>query len=72
MALEMFDKVLLNTGEVAYIVEVFENGEAYLADIDKEDGWTETEEILPSDIKKVLRRASDVFGKKVKRYDGGA
>ncbi len=72
MALEMFDKVLLNTGEVAYIVEVFENGEAYLADIDKEDGWTETEEILPSDIKKVLRRASDVFGKKVKRYDGSA
>ncbi len=60
MALEMFDKVLLNTDEVAYIVEIFNDGEAYLADIDKANGWTETEEILPSEIKKVLQKASEV------------
>ncbi len=60
MALEMFDKVLLNTDEVAFIVEIFNDGEAYLADIDKADGWTETETILPSEIKKVLQKASEV------------
>ena len=66
MTLEMFDKVLLKTGEVAYIVEILKDGEAYIADIDKHSGWTENETILPSEIKQVLRKASTVFGKERK------
>lgn len=71
MALEMFDKVLLKTGEEAYIVEIYKGGEAYEADIDRLDGWTDTDTIFPDDIEKVLRKSSDVFGKKVKRYENG-
>lgn len=71
MALEMFDKILLKTGEVAYIVEILKDGEAYIADIDKHSGWTETETVLPNEIERVLRKSSDVFGKKVKRYENG-
>ena len=69
MALEVFDKVLLKTGEEAYIVEVFKKGEAYLADIDKKDGWTDTDYVFPDDIERVLRKSSEVLGKKVKRYN---
>lgn len=29
MRLEMFDKVLLKTGETAFIVEIFDDGAAY-------------------------------------------
>lgn len=66
MALEMFDKVLLKSGEVAYIVEIFKDGEAYLADIDKHDGWTDTDYVFPDDIEKVLQKSSDLFKKNVK------
>ena len=54
--IRLFDKVLLNTGEIAYIVEVYEQGVAYEADIDKSDGSTETNTIKHSDIAKVLDR----------------
>ncbi len=56
MEIRLFDKVLLNTGEIAYIVEVYEQGIAYEADIDKSDGSTETNTIKHSDIEKVLDR----------------
>lgn len=56
MEIRLFDKVLLNTGEIAYIVEVYEQGVAYEVDIDKSDGSTETNTIKHSDIKKVLDR----------------
>ena len=56
MEIRLFDKVLLNTGEIAYIVEVYEQGVAYEADIDKSDGSTETNTIKHSDIAKVLDR----------------
>ena len=55
MCLEMFDKVLLKTGETAYIVEIYEQGVAYEADIDKADGTTETDTIQCTDIEKVLK-----------------
>ena len=51
----MFDKVLLKTGETAYIVEIYEQGVAYEADIDRADGTTETDTIKHADIKKVLK-----------------
>ena len=55
MEIEMFDKVLLKTGETAYIVEIYEQGVAYEADIDKADGTTETDTIQCTDIEKVLK-----------------
>ena len=50
MDIQMFDKVLLKTGETAYIVEIYEQGEAYEADIDKTDGSVETDTIKHSEI----------------------
>ena len=37
MKIDIFDKVLLKNGETAYIVEIYEQGVAYEADIDKSD-----------------------------------
>lgn len=54
MNLEMFDKVLLKTGETAYIVEIYEQGVAYEADIDRADGTIETDTIKYSDIERKL------------------
>lgn len=54
MEIEMFDKVLLKTGETAYIVEIYEQGVAYEADIDKADGSIETDTIKHADIEKIL------------------
>ena len=46
--------VFLKTGEVAYIVEIYEDGVAYEADIDKIDGSIETETIEQKDIERVI------------------
>ena len=54
MKLEMFDKVLLKTGETAYIVEVYNSGEAYEMDIDKPDGSINTDTVWPDQIEKKL------------------
>ena len=50
MEIKMFDKVLLKTGETAYIVEIYEQGIAYEADVEKMDGTIETETIKHADI----------------------
>lgn len=49
--LKLFDKILLKTGEIAYIVEVFPN--SYICDIDKASG-TDTDIVYPNEIAKVL------------------
>ena len=54
MSIKMFDKILLKTGEIAYIVEIYEQGVAYETDIDKSDGSIETDTIKHSDIVRVL------------------
>ena len=55
MRLEMFDKVLLKTGETAFIVEIFDDGAAYEMDINKKDGKTVTDTVWPDQIEKKLR-----------------
>jgi len=52
--ISLYDKVLLKSGETAYIVEIYEQGVAYEADIDKKDGSVETDTIYQEDIYKVL------------------
>lgn len=54
MKLEMYDKVLLKSGETAYIVEIYDGGKAYEMDIDKLDGSIETDTIWPNQIEKKL------------------
>lgn len=53
MKIKQYDRVLLKDGNEASIVEIFDDGKLFLADIDK-DGDTFTEDVKPEEIKKVL------------------
>lgn len=50
MNIKLYDKVRLRTGETASIVEIYEPGVAYEADIDRADGSIETDTIKQEDI----------------------
>ena len=52
MKIKQYDRVLLKNGDYAYIVEIFDDGKTFIADIDKKDG-TETEWLKLEDIDKV-------------------
>ena len=54
MNLEMFDKVLLKTGETAFVVEIFDDGAAYEMDNNKKDGKIVTDTVWPNQIEKKL------------------
>lgn len=53
MKIKQYDRVLLTDGHKASIVEIFDDGKLFLADVDK-DGDTYTEEVRPEEIKEVL------------------
>ncbi len=53
MKIELYDRVLLKDGNLASIVEIFEEGKAFLADIDR-NGDTDTDEIGIDEIERVL------------------
>lgn len=53
MKIKQYDRVLLKDGHEASIVEIFEEGVTFLADIDR-DGDTYTEDIRMEDIQKVI------------------
>lgn len=59
MEIDMYDKVILKTGQTAYIVEIYKNGEAYEADIDMPDGSIFTDTIWPKDIERVVKVNED-------------
>jgi len=50
----MYQKVKLKSGEYAHIVEVYEDGVAYEADIYSDDGKTRTDTIQHSDIFSII------------------
>lgn len=52
MKLKMFDKVILKTGETAYVVEIYNHGEAYEMDIDQKDGSIVTDTVRPNQIER--------------------
>jgi hypothetical protein len=54
MQIEMYDKVQLKNGKSAHIVEVYEQGVAYEADIAEGDGEYTTDTIKQSDIQYVF------------------
>lgn len=51
--INLYDKVLLKSGETAFIVEIYDQGVAYEADIER-DGDTVTDTIRQSDIDKII------------------
>ena len=53
MKIKQYDRVLLKDGSKAYIVEIFDDGKAFLADIDR-NGDTDTDEITIDEIEKVI------------------
>lgn len=53
MKIKQYDRVLLKDGNKASVVEIFDDGKAFLVDVDK-NGDTYTEEIKDSEIKKVI------------------
>ena len=53
MKVKLYDRVVLKDGCEASIVEIFEDGKAFIADIDR-NGDTDTEEITIEDIKNIL------------------
>ena len=53
MKVKLYDRVLLTDGNPSSIVEIFEEGKFFLADIDK-DGDTYTEDISAEDILRIL------------------
>jgi hypothetical protein len=54
MKIKQYDRVLLKDGALAYIVEIFDNGKAFLADIDRGSG-TETDWVKPEEIKEIVK-----------------
>lgn len=54
MKIELYEKVLLKNGCIAYIVEIYGDSGDYEADIDMPDGTIKTDTINISDIEKVL------------------
>jgi len=54
MTIKMFDKVRLKNGKTAHIVEIYEQGAAYEADIDDGDGEYTTDTIKQADIQYVF------------------
>ena len=54
MVVKEFDRVMLKTGEIAYIADIIVPAKAYVVDIDKSDGTIETTVIEQEDIEKVF------------------
>lgn len=54
MKIKQYDRVLLNDGNTATIVEIFDASSLFLADIDK-NGDTYTEEVKIEEIKEILK-----------------
>ncbi len=59
MQIELYDKIRLKNGKTAHIVEVYEQGTAYEADIDDGDGEYTTDTIKHDDILYVFADKSE-------------
>lgn len=56
MDVALYDEIRLRDGRTAHIVEVYEPGVAYEADIEIGDGEYETDTILHDEIEKVIHK----------------
>lgn len=53
MKIKQYDRIKLKDGSEASVIEIFDDGKAFLADIDR-DGDTFTEEISVEEIEKLI------------------
>lgn len=51
MKIEQYDKIILKDGRTAFVVEILEEGVAYIVDVDLPDSEWDTIEVRQSDIK---------------------
>jgi len=58
MEIKLYDKVRLKSGEAATIVEIYEIGVAYEADIDRPDGSIDTDTIRQEDILAIVTESA--------------
>jgi len=61
MKLEMFQKIRLKNGKKGHIIEIFNDGEAYMVDIRIGDGEYEQETIYPTDIESVIVEVEEPY-----------
>ena len=54
MKLDMFQKIRLKDGRVGHIIEIFNEGEAYMVDLMAGDNEYEQETVFPKDIKSLI------------------
>jgi hypothetical protein len=59
IAMKMFQKIKLKTGEFAHIVEIYEDGVAYEADIYSTCGKTRTDTIKHTDIESLIKEIEE-------------
>lgn len=53
MKIKQYDQIMLKDGNKGYVVEIFDNGKAFLVDVDKH-GETYTEFFKISEINRVI------------------
>jgi hypothetical protein len=54
MKLDMYQKIRLKDGRVGHIIEIFNEGEAYMVDLKMADGEYEQVTIKPKDIQSII------------------
>lgn len=54
MTIKQYDKIILKDGRTATIVEVLEEGKAYIADVDLPDDEWDTIDVWQDDIREVI------------------
>ncbi|MCL2224349.1 MAG: hypothetical protein FWB96_05220 [Defluviitaleaceae bacterium] len=59
--IKQFQKVRLKSGKEAVIIEILEQGKAFLADVEISDGEYETDEIHSRDIQSVFEEVERVL-----------
>jgi len=61
MKLEMYQKIRLKNGKAGHIIEIFNDGEAYMIDIRTNDGEYEQETVKPTDIKSIIVEVDEPY-----------
>jgi len=61
MTLEMFQKVFLKDGRKGHIIEIFNDGEAYMVDVKRGDGGYDQDTVYPKDIKSIIVEVEKPF-----------
>ena len=61
MKLEIYQKIRLHNGKVGHVIEIFNDGEAYMIDVKLGDGEYEQETVRPQEIKSIIVEVEKPF-----------